>query len=52
MNATLASCDVLFVSPMSNPLCHMALIYYQSKDEESYPDMTLVFALVSVTRIE
>ena len=52
MNATLASCKVFFVSPMSNLLCHMTLIYYQSKGEEGYLNMTLVFALVLVTHIE
>ena len=40
------------MSPMSNLLRHIALIYYHSKGEEGYPDMTLVFALVSVTHIE
>ena len=52
MDRTLVSCEVFFVSPMSNLLCRMTLFYYQSKGEKGYSDMTLVFALVSVTHIE
>ena len=52
MDRTLASCEVFFVSPMSNLLRHMTLIHYQSKGEKGYPNITLVFALVLVTHIE
>ena len=52
MDEILAFCEVFFLSPISNLLCFMTLIHYQNRNEEGCFEMTLVFALVSVTHIE